>query len=91
MARHAGASKVTLRLSRENGNLRVSVSDNGKGIGQSEISSSYSYVLLGMKERALAFGGQFEIKRGRKGGTVVAFSLPVIRSGASQSEENTRR
>jgi PAS domain S-box-containing protein len=91
VARHAGASRVTVRLSRENGNLRVSVSDNGKGISQSEISSSYSYGLLGMKERALAFGGQFEIKRGRKGGTVVAFSLPVIRSGASQSEENTRR
>jgi PAS domain S-box-containing protein len=91
VARHAQASRVSLRLSRKNGNLLVKIVDNGKGITQNQISSSYSYGLLGMKERALAFGGEFEIRRGRRNGTTVTFSIPIERSGASLDEEDISR
>ncbi len=89
VARHAAASKVIVKLSKLDGNLLVRVTDNGKGIPQNQISSSYSYGLLGMKERALAFGGQFEIKRGQRGGTTVRFSVPLKERGAENYEKNT--
>ena len=91
VARHARATKVSLRLSRKNGSLIIKIVDNGKGITQNQISSSYSYGLLGMKERALAFGGHFEIKRGPHNGTIVMFSIPIERSGNGLYEKNTSR
>ena len=91
VARHAQANKVNVSLSKKNGNLIVTIVDDGKGISLNQIHSSYSYGLLGMKERALAFGGEFNIKRGRRGGTAVIFSVPVTRSGAGSVEENTGR
>jgi PAS domain S-box-containing protein len=79
VARHAAASRVSVRLRKRHGNLLVTIEDNGKGISESQLTSSYSYGLLGMKERALAFGGEFAIKRGRRGGTEVIFSIPIAR------------
>jgi PAS domain S-box-containing protein len=91
VARHAKASKVSLNIEKRNGHLVVRVVDNGKGITHSQIASSYSYGLMGMKERALAFGGEFAIKPGRNGGTLLQFSIPVERFGADTDEEDPGR
>jgi PAS domain S-box-containing protein len=76
VARHANASTVDVSLSVESGNLILEVRDNGKGISESALLDPKSLGLLGMKERALAFGGRVNIV-GRPGsGTRVILIVP---------------
>ena len=77
VARHAGASLVTIFLTEEAGDIVLIVEDNGRGIKDLEISDSKSLGLLGMRERALAFGGEVKIAGvpGKK--TTVTLRIPV--------------
>ncbi len=77
VARHARASEVWIGLTAEAGNLILDIRDNGRGITQEEISSSKSLGLLGMRERAFAFGGEIVIGVGPGGGTTVTLKIPV--------------
>ena len=53
------------------------VRDNGRGIPEEEVVRSKSLGLVGMRERALIWGGTVEIK-GKKGkGTTVILRLPI--------------
>ncbi len=77
VARHAGASEVWVRLTAAAGSFILQIRDNGRGITQEEISSSKSLGLLGMRERALAFGGEVVIAAGPGQGTTVTLKMPV--------------
>lgn len=76
IALHAHASKVTVNVKREDGSLILEVKDNGKGIQQSEIFHVKSLGLLGMRERALAFGGEVQISGAPGQGTLVRLRMP---------------
>jgi signal transduction histidine kinase len=58
-------------------NLTMSVSDNGIGITEIDISDPKSLGLLGMRERALVCGGQVEITGSKGVGTKVIVSIPI--------------
>jgi signal transduction histidine kinase len=76
VARHARARRVNVSLSSGPNRLTLTVADDGKGISQKALSDPSSLGLLGMRERALAFGGTVDF-RGRRGrGTTVAVSVP---------------
>lgn len=64
--KHAAPADVWLRLSRENGGLRVVVEDNGTGFDPGEVEEGYdrrgSIGLLNMRERAELIDGQVEIQ-----------------------------
>jgi signal transduction histidine kinase len=82
IARHSRATKVIVIL-REDGrnlsgaeNLVLEIRDNGRGIIEEEILNSKSLGLVGMKERALAFGGEFSIFGEPDGGTAVFVKIP---------------
>jgi signal transduction histidine kinase len=77
VARHANATKVVVDLKREPGSLTLKVSDNGKGIDKSAIFAPNSLGLLGMRERAVSFGGTTKISALPEGGTVVSVRLPM--------------
>ena len=77
VARHADASKVDARLMREDSQLRLSIRDNGKGIGEAPINDPASLGLIGMRERALQLGGTLEIKGNSGLGTSITVSIPV--------------
>jgi PAS domain S-box-containing protein len=77
VARHADASKVETHLTREEGQLRLTIRDNGKGIGEAPINDPASLGLIGMRERALQLGGTLEIKGNNGSGTSVTVSIPV--------------
>lgn len=77
VARHANATGVNASLKEEAGNLILEARDDGRGISTSEISTPKSLGLLGMRERALLFGGEVEIRGAPGVGTTVTVRIPL--------------
>ena len=74
--RHAGASRVELRLARADGGLVLAVTDDGEWVSGEEGAGR-----TGMRERALMIGAQFEAGpagegEGGSGGSTVRMQLP---------------
>jgi signal transduction histidine kinase len=76
VARHARATRVTVRLAQEDGDLALEVRDNGNGIREEQLASGRSLGLLGMRERATLFGGEFSIGSTPENGTTVTVRIP---------------
>ncbi|HCJ66375.1 MAG TPA: hypothetical protein DHV62_03385, partial [Elusimicrobia bacterium] len=77
VARHAGASAVTVRLRKEENNIILEINDNGRGIGENEIANPKSFGLLGMRERAVILDGEINFKGIPKEGTTVMVKIPL--------------
>jgi len=77
VARHADATRLDVSMRVEGGVLVLEVEDNGKGIDESAMLSPKSLGILGMRERALPFGGGIEITGARNQGTRVRVSIPL--------------
>jgi PAS domain S-box-containing protein len=75
--RHADASRVVVNLRSERDSVVLEVRDDGKGIDERKIVSPESFGLLGIRERALWFGGNTEVTCLPGGGTLVTVSIPV--------------
>ena len=86
VARHSGAKRVRVGLRVDGDHLALEVEDDGRGIAPEAVSGATSFGLLGMRERAVAFGGAVTVTRGREGGTTVAARIPL---SAQNEEENT--
>ena len=70
--KHGSASKVAVRAVRDDGTLRVSVSDDGVGGATVRRGSG----LAGLRDRVAAHGGTFHIASPRDGGTTVEVAIP---------------
>jgi PAS domain S-box-containing protein len=81
VARHACATLVEIALDQQGNHLVLSVSDNGKGIREDDITNTKSLGLHGMRERALVFGGCVAIAGAAGEGTRVTVRIP--REGTS--------
>jgi signal transduction histidine kinase len=79
IARHAKATRVNIRLKKDTDKILLEVEDNGRGISEKEIYGSRSLGLLGMRERALLFGGEIIIRGGQGKGTTVTVYVPITR------------
>jgi PAS domain S-box-containing protein len=77
VARHASATRVNICLNEEAAGLVLIVEDNGRGIKEREISDPKSLGLLGMRERALIFGGEVTISGAPGKGTTVMLRIPL--------------
>ncbi len=77
VARHAQASEVRVRLSRDAADLVLEVRDNGRGIAEGQAAGAKSLGLLGMSERARLLGGRLDIKGVPGAGTTVTLTLPA--------------
>ncbi|WP_447599396.1 PAS domain S-box protein [Nitrospira sp. Nam80] len=77
VARHAQASHVEISMQECRGHLLLQVTDDGRGITDSEMSGVKSLGLLGMRERALLLGGETKIERHPDKGTMVTVRLPL--------------
>ena len=75
--RHAGATRVDIRLRQEEDHLVFEVQDNGCGIAPEAISNQMSIGVTGMRERALLLGGRFTIQSRPGMGTVIEVHLPL--------------
>ena len=75
--RHAAASQVQLRLTRDGDNVTLDVTDNGKGISPERVTTTDSFGLRGMQERVSLLGGRFHIVGTSGVGTTAYASVPV--------------
>jgi signal transduction histidine kinase len=77
VARHAGATRVEIRLREEADRVSLSVRDDGQGFAEAARSKRGSFGLLGMSERAHQFGGALTVDSATGGGTTIAVWLPT--------------
>ncbi|GCD95935.1 sensor histidine kinase [Embleya hyalina] len=75
-AKHAGPATAHVRLDYGEGTLRVDVTDTGRG-GPAGAADHDGHGLIGMRERAHAFGGTLDTGTGDRGGYRVTAELPL--------------
>lgn len=75
VARHSGAQHTTVTLLQEENTLILTIEDDGKGF-DAENTKKKTLGLLGMKERALMMGGEYNITGVAGKGTIVKVSIP---------------
>jgi PAS domain S-box-containing protein len=74
--RHAAATRVTVRVAQWASGIRLSVSDNGKGIHPEQLQDLDTLGLVGMHERAQLWNGNVTVQNRRGGGTTVTVWMP---------------
>ena len=77
VARHAKATKVNTLLEVDRDSITLKVQDNGKGFNESEIKNKNTLGLIGMRERAIMFGGTISIESRKRKGTIVTLLVPL--------------
>lgn len=78
VAKHARASRVSLRLERHADRLEVEITDNGAGFAPARPMAAWNgFGILGMTERAAALGGKVSLAPAAGGGTRVRLHLPL--------------
>jgi PAS domain S-box-containing protein len=77
IARHAAASNVTITLYRIDGELLLTVRDDGRGIAAGDMEKAQSLGLVGMRERVWAMDGEITISSDESPGTRIDIVLPL--------------
>jgi signal transduction histidine kinase len=75
IAKHAQASRVTLRLVRTRHHVSLKITDNGRGMAAGERAKPASFGIRGMLERAHALKGSVTLSANAGGGTTVAIKI----------------
>jgi PAS domain S-box-containing protein len=75
--RHAQATRVDITAKKEASEFVLTISDNGRGITEDELSGVPSLGLLGMRERANLIEGKLQIRGAEGKGTVVTLRVPL--------------
>ena len=78
VARHAGATEVSVTMHVGDGRLVLAVRDNGRGFDPGTVRGK-SYGILGIRERAHTLGGTARFERIAEGGMLVEIVIPVAR------------
>jgi two-component system sensor histidine kinase UhpB len=83
--RHAGARRIDVELHEADGQLQLTVRDDGRGFdataARARAATGGSQGLLGMQERAGLVGGELEIDSAPGHGTTLRASLPLRQNG----------
>ncbi|HEY5497214.1 MAG TPA: PAS domain-containing protein [Syntrophales bacterium] len=75
--RHSKATEVYINLRVDEGQLILEIKDNGRGITEDELTGTGSMGILGMRERALALGGEINIAGESGKGTTLNLKMPI--------------
>ena len=76
IAKHAKAKKVQIKLSSNNGLLKVEIIDDGVGLQSGWDNKEGSFGFQGMRERAMSFNGEISVANGKKSGVVLRLQIP---------------
>ncbi len=75
---HAQPSRIEITLTFSDGSVCLRVSDDGRGFVPEQARSTHSgFGLVGMRERTLQLGGQFDVRSSPGHGTEVVATIPV--------------
>jgi signal transduction histidine kinase len=77
VARHARATTVEISATTTDGRLRVEIRDDGCGMPPAAPADRAPLGILGMQERAAAWGGAVSVGRVTPHGTLVRLDVPV--------------
>ncbi len=80
IARHAQATQVTINLYQVDGQLLLTIRDNGRGIVPADMEKAQSLGLVGMRERVAALHGDIAISGGEPPGTRIDIVLPYLKN-----------
>jgi signal transduction histidine kinase len=78
-AKHANATHASVGLARSNGHLRISITDDGRGIGAVSPASASGGGLANIRDRVAALRGTVQVSPADPSGvgTTVLVDLPV--------------
>ena len=80
--KHAQATRVVVDLSFSAGVLSLEVSDNGRGLAQTDLAKTRSFGIRGLHERASTVGGWVELSSGASGTSLIlSVPLPAVQAG----------
>lgn len=91
ITRHAKATSVRIEMTKTADELRLNVSDDGVGITEEQIRNPKSLGLLGMRERAMIFGGSVTIAAHEGRGTMAKVLMPIQNKTGQQASRRTGR
>jgi signal transduction histidine kinase len=81
VARHAGASRATVRLSRTGDGVSLTIEDDGRGVAGAPASGGPARPggigITSMRERAALMNGTLSVGRSPLGGASIAVTVPV--------------
>lgn len=80
VARHANAKKVEVDLKEEDGQIVLSIKDDGLGFEKEKAAGKKTLGILGMKERSFMMGGSYQINSIPGEGVLVVVSVPYEKS-----------
>jgi PAS domain S-box-containing protein len=79
VAKHAQASRVSVRVSGSETGLQLIIQDNGRGFAPETVRlGTHGLGLIGMKERIRGVQGTFDIKTATGQGTTVTAWIPIV-------------
>jgi len=84
VARHSGASRVTIQLTADARDIALTVRDDGRGIDATEATRGHHLGLRGIRERVSAWGGAAEVFGGPDQGTTVRVRIPLRAAGVEE-------
>jgi signal transduction histidine kinase len=82
--KHSGAKRATVELTAPDGELHLSISDDGKGFDLESASVSKGLGLLSMRERVRLVQGQIQFRSEPGAGTRVDVRVPLAPAGANE-------
>jgi signal transduction histidine kinase len=74
--KHAGAKRVRVDVCQQNGDLLITVEDDGCGFNPTDMQIQSRFGLRGMRERAEAIGATLKIESQPGGGTYINIRIP---------------
>ena len=75
-AKHAAAKHIIVRLTRADGHVSLTVSDDGVGFDRSQLGTSGGLGLIMMRERASQLNGKFEFESAPGRGATITVTIP---------------
>jgi signal transduction histidine kinase len=83
VARHSGAGRVNIHLRAEEGAIRLTLTDNGRGFGD-KAAQNGGMGLSGMRARARSAGGELKVTSRPGAGVTIEVWAPVLQTASRE-------
>ncbi|MFC0625779.1 sensor histidine kinase [Kribbella deserti] len=77
VVRHSGAERATVTITVQNGDIQLTVTDDGRGFDPAEAGRGGRHGLAGMRERVRIHGGRLRIESAPGAGTTIGANVPA--------------